>query len=93
MPFVTVAERFGREEGRKEGLDEGRKEGLDEGHKKGLDEGLLKGIEVGLKLKFGADGLQLLPDIKKQTDPAVLQAILDGLEAAKTLDDLRPLLP
>jgi hypothetical protein len=77
MPFVTFAERYGREEG----LKEGRKEGL------------LRGIELGLELKFGAEGLQLLSDVQKQTDPAALQAFLGAIKTAGNLDDLRRLLP
>jgi hypothetical protein len=101
MPFVTFAERYGREkgleEGRKEGLElgraEGRAEGLAEGRAGGLAEGVLRGIELGLELKFGAEGLRLLPDVRKQADPAALQAFLDAIKTAGSLDDLRRLLP
>ncbi|HEV3025584.1 MAG TPA: hypothetical protein VGX76_24095 [Pirellulales bacterium] len=41
MPYVTSAERIGREAGLKQGRQEC----------------LLAGIELGLKLKFGAEGL------------------------------------
>ncbi len=44
MPFVTIAERVGREKG------------IEEGKKLGLLEGTLKGIEAWLDLKFGGAG-------------------------------------
>ena len=51
--------------------------------------GLLRGIELGLKLKFGHDGLRILPDIRKITDTDLLMTIHDGLETADTPDALR----
>jgi len=30
----------------------------------GMKKGLLKGIELGLEVKFGAEGLKLLPEIE-----------------------------
>ena len=61
------------------------------GIEKGRQEGLLEGIEVGLKLKFGATGLALLPEIRKIQDVTVLEAILKGLETAAELEALRRL--
>jgi hypothetical protein len=55
----------------------------------GRQEGLLEGIALGLKLKFGAAGLALLPEIRAIQDVAVLEAILKGLETAAELEALR----
>jgi hypothetical protein len=55
----------------------------------GIRKGLLAGIEVGLKLKFGAEGLRLLPEIQQLHDHEVLQAVLRAIETAKTPDELR----
>jgi len=63
--------------------------GRQEGMQIGRQEGLLEGIEVGLKLKFGATGLALLPEIRKIQDVAVLEAILKGLETADEVEALR----
>jgi hypothetical protein len=69
MPFVTIAERVGRE--------------------KGLTEGLLAGIELGLRVKFGEQGLQLLPEIREVQDHEVLRAILQAIATAGSPDELR----
>ncbi|MBD2776081.1 hypothetical protein ICL16_29485 [Iningainema sp. BLCCT55] len=45
----------------------------------GIRQGLLKGIELGLKLKFGSEGLGILPEISVIEDINLLQAILEGL--------------
>ncbi len=57
----------------------------------GRQEGLLKGIEMGLKLKFGAEGLALLPEVSEIKDVGLLEAILSGLETANTLAEWRNL--
>jgi hypothetical protein len=78
MPFVTFAERHGLEKGLKQGLEKGR-------------EYLLKGIALGLKLKFGSAGLALLPEIEKQQNLDVLEAIVNAIETAASTDDLQRL--
>lgn len=55
----------------------------------GLQQGLLDGIELGLELKFGVDGLRLLPEIRKIEDVDVLKAVHEGLKTVSTLDELR----
>jgi len=58
-------------------------------NEKGMVQGLLTGIKLGLKLKFGDEGLKLLPDINKIKDVDLLKAIHTEIETANTLDDLR----
>jgi hypothetical protein len=55
----------------------------------GMKKGLLKGIELGLELKFGSDGLKLLPEIRELHDHEVLQAVLEAIKTAATPEDLR----
>jgi hypothetical protein len=88
MPFVTAAERYGREEGFKEGRDAGRKEGLDAGRK----EALLKGAELALELKFKEAGLALMPELRAQQELAVLEKVFAAIKTADAPDDLRRLL-
>lgn len=68
--------------------EEWLKEGEERGLQQGLQQGLLKGIEVGLELRFGAEGLRLLPEIQKIADVRVLEEIQKGLISAKTLAEL-----
>ena len=85
MPYITSVERIGIEKGRQEGRQEGR----EAGRESGIKEGLLKGIVLGLRLKFGAEGLELLPEISSIEDANLLEAILSGLETVQTVEELR----
>ena len=51
----------------------------------------MKGIELGLKLKFGAEGLAILPEVVEIKDAGLLEMILSGLETANTLEEWRNL--
>jgi hypothetical protein len=55
----------------------------------GRQKGLLQGIEVCLKLKFGAAGLELMPEISELLDHEVLEAVLKAIETAASPADLR----
>ncbi len=61
------------------------------GIEKGKAEGLLEGIEVVLKMKFGAAGLELMPEIREIHDHVLLGKILTRIETAATPDTLRPI--
>lgn len=61
------------------------------GIQKGKQEGLLKGISLGLKLKFGSQGQNLLPEIEQIEDVSLLESILEAIETANTIDELRSL--
>jgi len=89
MPYVTSAERLGREAGLEEGLRQGLQNGRQEGRQEGMQEGLLAGIELGLKLRFGADGLMLLPEIRQIVDLDVLRTIHQSIETATSPEELR----
>jgi hypothetical protein len=58
----------------------------------GLERGLLKGIEAVLELRFGAAGLQLLPQLK-ELDYEKLDAVLLAAKNAADLDEFRGLIP
>ncbi|MDV2998376.1 MAG: hypothetical protein N4J56_008081 [Chroococcidiopsis sp. SAG 2025] len=55
----------------------------------GIRQGLLKGIFLGLELKFGNSGNSLKPEISRITDVNLLEAILEGLKTANTMEELR----
>lgn len=73
MRYITSVERIGIKKGRQEGIREG----------------LLEGIELGLELKFGSQGLNLLPEIQTIEDVEQLRAIALGLKTMNTLSELR----
>ena len=52
---------------------------------------LLAGIELGLELKFGSEGLRLLPEIKQIEDVEVLRTLHEGLKRAESLEEWRHL--
>jgi hypothetical protein len=54
-----------------------------------LREGLLRGIESCLKVKFGAEGLELLPEIREFHDHELLDRILERIETADSPTDVR----
>jgi hypothetical protein len=58
----------------------------------GKIEGLLRGLEVALEVKFGAEGLALMPQVRQIEDPTRLDGLLDQVKAAASLDDVRKLL-
>ncbi|AVH63521.1 cytosolic protein [Nostoc sp. 'Peltigera membranacea cyanobiont' N6] len=59
------------------------------GIEKGKLEALLKGIALGLKLKFSESGQNLLPEIESIQDVSVLEAILEGIDTASSVSQLR----
>jgi len=65
-------------------LEQGLEKGLERGREQGLVEGLHKAIELGLELKFGAAGLELLPEIHQITQVALLEALQEALKTAPT---------
>jgi predicted transposase/invertase (TIGR01784 family) len=81
---VTIAEKL-RQEGRQQGIERGIEQGMDQGQRQGL----LKGIRTSLNLRFGADGLALMPELSAVTDTATLDAVNDAILTARTIDDIR----
>lgn len=84
VPFVTFAERYG--------MEKGMEKGLEKGERIGERKGLLAGLETALELRFGAAGLELLPDLQRVDDVALLATILQTLKQATSLADVRKLL-
>jgi hypothetical protein len=55
----------------------------------GMEKGLLEGIESCLKIRFGAEGLALMPELRQIQDYKLLRKILKRIETAGDLDDVR----
>ena len=89
----------GLEEGLKEGYKKGYQEGLEQGIERGIErgreegrrEGLLRGMAIALELKFGVEGLKLMPEIKDIEDLDILEIIEQAIRTAQTPEELRSL--
>jgi hypothetical protein len=88
MPYVTAIERMALEKGLEQGIEQGIERGLQRGELRGLQ----RGIELALELKFGPDGLQLLPLVRAVSRVEVLRTVEQAIRAGRTLDDVRSLL-
>ncbi len=90
----TIAQELllqGERRGMEQGLQQGLEQGLQQGEARGERRGLLSGIQVALKLKFGAPGVALMPEIAHIEDVALLQVVQDSIELVQTLEELRRL--
>ncbi|BAZ26125.1 hypothetical protein NIES4073_70310 [Kalymmatonema gypsitolerans NIES-4073] len=65
---------------------------LREGEQRGRREEKLSSIEMGLEVKFGAEGLQMMPEISQISDLERLKAIQRAILTVNTLDQLRQLI-
>ena len=92
MPYVTSVERLAKEQGRQEGRQEGRQQGRQEGRREGELRGLQEGIELALELKFGAEGLAFMPQIRQVDSLKRLREIRESLRTATGLASLGDLL-
>lgn len=63
--------------------------GVEQGREQALRQGQFSTIALGLELKFGTEGLQLMPEIEQIEDVAILEAIVQGIKTLNTLDELR----
>lgn len=65
---------------------------LREGEQRGRREEMLSGIELALEIKFGTEGLQLMPEISHISDLDRLKAIQQGIKSMNTLNELRQII-
>ena len=64
-------------------------QGIEQGLQQGMRQGLLIGIALGLELKFGAEGLELLPEIREIEDVELLAEISEAIKTVDTLNALQ----
>lgn len=73
------------------GIRIGEERGLRIGEERGRREEVLANIATILEVKFGTEGLELMPQIT-QSDLAQLQEILRNIVVASTITEVRDLL-
>jgi predicted transposase YdaD len=62
---------------------------LKEGTDLGIRQEILEGIELGLELKFGAEGLELLPEIRQIQELETLKQIRSSLRTVASIEPIR----
>jgi hypothetical protein len=62
---------------------------IDIAERVGIEKGLLRGIEACLRMKFGAKGEELMPELRAIRDHEVLDKVLARIETADSPDTLR----
>jgi len=70
-------------------VQQAREEGMQQARQEGMQQARQEGIQLGIELKFGSDGLTLIPDIQEIRDLALLGEIQNGLRSAKNAEELR----
>jgi hypothetical protein len=55
----------------------------------GMEKGLLEAIEISLEAKFGAPGLELMPEIRRIDELDKLREVLRATHTVKNLEELR----
>ncbi len=73
MPYITSVE----------------KRGIEQGKREGKREGLIESLEVCLELKFGSEGLTILPEITQIQNVEILRTIVTSIKAVNNLEELR----
>ncbi len=84
MAYVTNAERIGYSKGLERGMERGLERGQQDTRR-----GLLSGCKLGLNLKFGMEGLALLPEIREVDNVDMLYAIQDAIMNVESIAELR----
>jgi hypothetical protein len=82
--MATLAEKY-----IEEGFQKGIQQGIQQGIRQGILEGLLEAIEIGIGLKFGAQGINLMPSIRQIKDLERLRAIKEAVKIAKSIEEIR----
>ena len=78
-----------KEEAWQQAWQEAWRQAWQEGKEEGLRAGYLDAIAFGLEMRFGAEGLKLLPEIEAIDDINTLRAVRDALRRVKSPEELR----
>lgn len=87
--ILLEGEKRGEKRGVKLGEKRGEERGVKLGEERGEKKGLLSGIAMGLELRFGDEGLQLLPEIQTLDRIEILETILVAIKTVGSLEELR----
>ena len=63
--------------------------GREEGMQRGREQGLRDGLALALELRFGEQGLRLLPEIEQCADASALQTLMDATKHVSSPEELR----
>lgn len=88
MPYITSVERIGIQKGIEQGIQQGIEQERQQSRQQ-FKQILLESIELGLELKFGNEGLSLLPEISLLEDVEQLRAIQTALRTVNNVEELR----
>jgi hypothetical protein len=55
----------------------------------GMQKALLEGIEALLRLRFGAEGLERMPELREIRDHEILRKVVNRAETATSLEEVR----
>ena len=80
MPYVSSVEKIGIKKGIQQGIQQGKREGV------------LEAIELGLTIKFGINGLRLLPAVRAIENMDRLEMIKEAIKATDKLDEIKAIL-
>jgi predicted transposase/invertase (TIGR01784 family) len=97
---MTIAERLrqegfeqgirqGVQQGIRQGVQQGIQQGVQQGIQQGIRDGLIEGIELALSLKFGDDGVKMMPLIQHIQDCERLRAVKNAIRIAKDISELK----
>ena len=65
----------------------------DRGIQQGIRQGLFEAVELGLNVKFGVEGLTLMPRVRAIEDTEQLRLIKEALKVSGDLGEIEALLP
>jgi predicted transposase/invertase (TIGR01784 family) len=100
--FMTIAEilrKEGYEQGialadkrYEQGIQQGVQQGVQQGIQQGIRNGLVEAIELGLSLKFGDEGLKIIPLVLHIQDCERLRGIKNAIRTAENLSEVRAII-
>ena len=81
MRYVSTLERMATDRGIQQGIQQG------------IRQGLFEAVELGLNVKFGVEGLTLMPKVRAIEDTEQLRLIKEALKVSGDLGEIEALLP